>query len=179
MLNFFKKKREVKLLISVLNLSNVDFVKKVSNSIELGSGAMLAAAYLNTTTLLSVSEVSLEDYIKLVVPHCISQDELKERRFTWFYLAALIRRAGYIAKGNPELENMVASIWVIVAEGCRNIYDKLKNNILWSDEEKIWFDILKGCDEVEGIDYCIKHIMPSWLLKNTIIIALKDKYNII
>lgn len=187
MFGLFKKKSS---LPSILKLSDNDFVQAAVDGIKAGdpaSGAMIAVAYMNLIPIIAVSKRIAEEkndptlptdtdgFIKMLAEKQ-HEDEIGQRRTSWFFLAAVLMRATTLANKNKELENRVAEIWIHVAEGCRFLKNSLEHNVIWSANEKQWFNMLK--DENDGIKYCVNHVMPKQLRANPAIKEFASKKGI-
>lgn len=70
-----------------------------------------------------------------------------------------MKRAEGLGLGRPQYDELLADIWIAVAEGCYCLAHVVQNNILWSDDEKIWYSEVKT--EKDGIDYCLNLVAPE------------------
>jgi hypothetical protein len=187
MFGLFKKTKKSE----ILTISNADFVDVVLGMVsvgEPGSSIMCVVAYKNLTIIRSVYldhakknpdaklPTDLDSFIQDLENKKYNDDEVTQRRVTWFYIASLIMRANSFAHESKDIENNVAQIWINLAEGCSKIHGALKHNILWSDDEKAWFTSIKT--EQEGIAECLNYVMPKWLQEHPIVEQFAEQHGL-
>lgn len=104
---------------------------------------------------------SIEDQI-LLLEDLMNRatDEVAKRRFSWFYLAALVMRATEIADENLIYRPQAIAIWQSLVSAGANIKRICETTKIWSDNEKIWFSDLKTEDD--GKIYVFSCIAPEW-----------------
>ncbi len=92
-----------------------------------------------------------------------SQSEVGQRRIQWFLLASLVKRATqlFISEGNTL---RIQDAWISLAEAGGNIRTIIRDNIIWDDNEKVWFSDIH--DQKSGIFYVLSLMMPKPLRKN-------------
>ena len=105
--------------------------------------------------------VTIEDHIRFYdkVKTENRDNEFAVRRLLWFFQASLMKRAEALGLGRPQYVELLADIWITVAEGCYCIAHVVQNNQLWSDDEKIWYSEVKS--EKDGIAYCLNLVAPE------------------
>lgn len=190
MFGLFRKKPNPPSLAIILDMDDAGFVQTTLDSVKAGepaSGAMIAVAHVNLRPIMGAFANYAEKNNDPSLPRDVDgfirmladthyDDEVNIRRTSWFFLAALIMRATALANKNREFENQAAEMWLCVADGCRFLKNNLQHNIIWSADEKIWFDTLK--DEKDGVSYCLNHVMPKWLRENPAVVDYADKQDI-
>lgn len=125
-----------------------------------------ASFYLAHTDKTSDAPKNLEEYLYKVIIYALKKkeyqyNEIAQRRLMWFYQAGLIRRATEMAEQNNIFVDDVADIWLALTRGSAFLKRLLEHNVIWSREEKMWFDDLTG--QLSGMRYTFNHIMPKWL----------------
>lgn len=103
-------------------------------------------------------------------------DDLGKRRAQWFFLAAVLDRASWVAQRTPRLIDQLASMWVDLASAGAQLPKVYRENRLWPDDEKEWFSHLT--DGRSGIDFVLNFMAPNAVRKHSKIRALADEYNI-
>lgn len=85
-------------------------------------------------------EFTVDDYIRqnerLLAEH---KAEIPQRRLMWFLTAAMIYSLGD-GNGDPEVEDRLAQIYILLADSSEFMLNVLEHNILWTADEKVWFD---------------------------------------
>jgi hypothetical protein len=100
-----------------------------------------------------------------------AKDEIPRRRSLWFLHALIVMKANEVAQRSPELVRSVVDIWVHLIACSRVLKNALEHNVLWSDEEKLWFG---GQDtpfslvatERKAMKWCMNIATPRWLRDN-------------
>lgn len=100
-------------------------------------------------------------------------DEISQRRFFYFYVAALLKVAHLRAKSKPELWEQIVEIWVSLLPGARALRTTLDRTHLWRKEQTDFFDLIKTEDEGEW--YVLHIIMPSNLRYHEKIVAWQER----
>jgi hypothetical protein len=85
-------------------------------------------------------------------------DETNNRRFFYFYVAALLKIAQSRAEERPALWNKIADIWILLLPGARALRKTLDSTQLWSRDKVEFFANVKN--EEEGENYCLQHVAP-------------------
>ena len=180
MFGFPKKKKKEPGLADMLKLDDSAFVQTVSAMMQrshVQACAMCVIAYQNLGPMLEAAiELSkaapterlptdLDSHICWLIPLLENpKDEFAERRLGWFFYALLIKRASERAVSNPNLDEHVVEIWIMLAKGAAVLHEVIKQNILWSEDEKEWFADIE--DEKSGIWYCLNILMPALYRKH-------------
>ena len=100
-------------------------------------------------------------------------DEISQRRFFYFYLAALLKVAHLRAKSKPELWEQIVEIWVALLPGARELRATLDRTQLWRKEYTEFFDSIKTEDEGEW--HVLRIIMPSNLRYHEKVVAWQER----
>jgi hypothetical protein len=111
----------------------------------------VAVAYQNLIpTLSGVARVYRSRNIAFTIEIFIRQlerdlptatDEVNSRRLHWFFMAALVGRLEKIAKETPAVIDVGAVLWTIILTEYPRLKVLLPHNVVWSDQEKEWFDL--------------------------------------
>ena len=192
MFSWLRRKQPPSVSLPILELDDHSFVRAVLASQEgqpPGAGAMCVVAYLNLTPMIGASfEVAretgdskvpstLDDFIRLIATTLATKtDEIEKRRLMWLFQAALIMRATQKSETSPLLLDDTAQIWVHLVKGGAVIDGALRDNILWSDEEKEYFSSIH--DETSGMEYVVNHVVPRHLRKHSIIQKLASDHEL-
>lgn len=104
-----------------------------------------------------------------------SQSEIGQRRIQWFLLSSLVKRATHLSieRGNAS---RIQDAWISLAEAGGNITNIIRSNIIWDDNEKVWFSDLK--DQRAGKPYVLSLILPKPLRKYAKIKTYADSEDI-
>lgn len=103
-------------------------------------------------------------------------EERAFRRNAWFLWAALITRATNLAERASSAQEAAAEIWEMLAREAQFIEHRLTHNIVWSDQEKVWFSHIKS--EKDGVSYVLNHMLPSWLKQHPRIKACANEFDV-
>lgn len=179
-------------LAQILNRDDTAYVSTVKRMMEASHSAgwtMCVVAYQNLNPMLEACEelareerekdvpADLDSFIRMLGSQLDEvSEEIPKRRLTWFFQAALIRRANELASRKSDLQSDVAAMWIMLARGSANISELLPPNALWSDDEKAYFDDIKN--EHDGIGHCLHIIMPAYLRKDKHLISFAESQNI-
>ena len=192
MFGFFKKKKESGALALVLRLDDKAFVSFVKNMLEESHPAawtMCVVAYQNLQPMLQACEelakeekfkdvpADLDSFIRMLSARLEENlEEIPKRRLSWFYQAALIRRATEIAAQKNDHQSTVAALWIMLAKGSATLSELLPPNALWSDDEKAYFADIKS--QRDGIWYCLQILTPDYLKKDKSLISFAESQDI-
>ncbi|MBI5205414.1 MAG: hypothetical protein HZA11_10905 [Nitrospirae bacterium] len=163
-----------------LKLSDSTFIKTMQQWIttqEPAACAMCIVAYENQRSILQVSiylahtdknsdaPKNLQEYLYILAntlkEQHILNNEIGSRRLGWFFQAGLVLRATEIAEQNNIFVDDVVDIWIALIRGSAFLKRLLEHNVIWSRDEKVWFDNLT--DQLSGMRYTFNLIMPKWL----------------
>jgi len=97
-------------------------------------------------------------------------NEATKRRLLWFLYAAFLMRAEKIVQTTEQDRDKIADAWIHIIQNATFFRTVLEHNILWSDEEKVWFELGGDPfgmvpDEKKSREFCAR-TMPRWLTKN-------------
>ena len=193
MFSFFKPKKKESPLYNLLELPDTEFAEVVeimySETIPNGH-VMCVVAYMNFNVTEEACKdlekkrpdkkwpQNIEAHIRFIIDLMdkYKNDEIKSRRTAWFFHATMLKRLEYIAMRDACYIQRLLKIWLIVAESCRCMRVALQNNVLWSPEEKSWFDFIRS--EKDGIRCCLNIVMPDFLKSEEEYLSFKEKHNI-
>ena len=99
-------------------------------------------------------------------------DPVKSRRALWHVMANLVMHLDSIAIDEPQLTEIAIDVWLMLAESGQYIPNLLRSNIVWTADEKCWFENVKT--EREGMMYVIKYSMPRTYKRHLRIKAFAD-----
>jgi len=177
--NWFRKKGQPDdPILATLNLdapSFVRFVKGLLCESEPGASTMCVVALRNLEPIMIFAKDWAEREPKKHVPNGIDEfirllseenpkDEISSRRQWWFQYALLVKRATILAEHNVAFHDDVAAIWVRLAEGGKYLKRLLEHNVIWDDNEKLWFSEFKS--EKDGASYVLNLMSPKWIREN-------------
>ena len=106
----------------------------------------------------------------------LREDEINKRRFAWLGFAALIARLEKLARDDPSIIPMSATIWTIIATEYPRLKILLPNNVVWKSEEKVWFDLNES--DADLIRQCVNHHIPPQFSSNEIVERFADSLGI-
>jgi hypothetical protein len=175
MFSFSKKKETEPTLADMLKLDDSAFVRAVRAMLQRSheqACAMCVVAYQNLDPWLAATyelakqtptdrlPTDLDGFIHWLIPLLENPEHVVAgRRLGWFLQAALIKRASERANSNPNLDEHIVDIWIMLAKGAALLHEVVERNILWSEDEKEWFADIK--DEKSGIWYCLNILVPA------------------
>jgi hypothetical protein len=131
------------------------YVVAYDNLRPLSAAARSAAAQNNNKPIL------IEDFIKILGDGIEKwkNDEIRSRRFSWLFMAANIARLDKLARNQESLKTSGAKCWIKLAESARHLKVLLPDNIVWSSNEKTWYDLLET--ERDFAWHVLSHTMPA------------------
>ncbi len=100
-------------------------------------------------------------------------DEANSRRFSYLYLAALLKILHARARVRPELWDAVAGIWLQLLPGARALRETIDRTILWTADEVVFFQDIKTEDD--GENYCLALMAPPEIQYHQIIKDWQEK----
>jgi hypothetical protein len=56
---------------------------------------------------------------------------------------------------------LLAGIWIKIADGCSFLSEVVRNNRLWFEDEKTWYENVHS--EQDGVYHCLWFVMPKKL----------------
>ena len=177
----FKRKKEFqensfKQLITLPPTEYARFVGEFVDGMDPGTRTHVAVAYQNLIPFLSAihshakqrgEEYSVEKFIEGAssrIPE-LENDEINSRRNSWFLFAAMIARLEKLAKADSALVPFGATVWTILVTEYPRIKVVLPNNVVWKDEEKVWFDLDRS-DQQAMQDAINLHVPPIFANDN-------------
>lgn len=187
--NWFKRKQESKensfqQLITLSPTEYAQFVGDFVDNMDPGTRTHVAIAYQNLIPFLSAihshakqqgEEYSVEKFIESASSRIVEleNDEINSRRNSWFLFAALIARLEKLAKADLALVPFGATVWTILVTEYPRIKVVLPNNIVWKDEEKVWFDF--ELNDQQAMQYAINlHVPPIFANDNVMASFARD-----
>ncbi len=188
---FRKRKPKPGLYAALLSAAHGDFIDSVTEMVtksDPASRAMILVALANLDVYLSVMFKVGNENPKEGMPTTLdeaitffeesltqSQSEVGKRRIQWFLLASLVKRATQlsISEGNTH---RIQDAWISLAEAGGNIRTIIRDNIIWDENEKIWFSDIK--DRKAGVSYVLSLMMPKTLRKSQKLRAYADEQDI-
>jgi len=194
MFGLFRKKqdlsRNVKQFLQATDPEFVSFCKHLFLEVEPATRAHILVAYKNVEPTIPIiiaymrkngRSYSLDDLI-----HTFSKeaerysDEINSRRYTWSLWATLLYRLGKISEhGKSDIKEAAATIWCQFAEDAPLLKRLLPHNVVWSDQEKAWFDFSLLRDDLDIIAYVVHYAMPKSLWGTDAVKKLADNHNFI
>jgi len=175
-----KEKEKASMLASLLTLDDSEFVsilKRIVIEEPLASCVMILVADTVLDIYLQVSinaahknpssglPTNLKEYVIWAEKNQNGQDMIGRRRFGWFIISGLIKIASAKACVKSELQDDVLDIWVHLINGGAYISEVLKRNIIWTDDEKVFFSHIQ--DEKKGVKFVLNQIAPSWVRQHS------------
>jgi hypothetical protein len=178
MFGFFKKKKSEPAAAGILNLDDHAFVQAVSRMVCDGHPAaatMCLIASENLRPLMGAAFTLARQKTDQQMPSDLDglirffaessekddADEVARRRIQWFFLAALIVRAGGRSAADATLVPSVVEMWLYLAKSGELLAETVKQNQLWDTNEKIWFQHLRTPSD--GVGYVLQHMVPKHL----------------
>lgn len=144
----------VERLVQLPALDYAETVLGLIKHLDPASRAHVAVAYQNLVPLVGAlrsfakennEAFSLEEFMIEIdekLPNI--RDEINNRRYSWILFAAFVLRMAIIANDNPETIPAGATIWTMLAAEYPRLKFLLPNNIVWKEDEKVWFDLSKS-----------------------------------
>lgn len=202
MLGIFRRKkslsRDMERLLQAPDFEFVSFCEQLFSDMDHPTRAHVLVAYKNVeSNILAVSgalnqlgeKSSIEDLIGERAEKAIKEyaaaaeqaagDEVNSRRYTWFLWAYLLYRLKQMARSNTDLRESAARIWCRIAEDAPLLANLLPHNVVWTNEEKAWFDfnLLKNDDHF--IVFAVNEVMPHTLRHTDAVKKLADDFGYI
>jgi hypothetical protein len=172
----------------LLAVSDDEYLALVRGGLESESAQswlMVAVAYMTAVPMASATMESTKydtlptmNDVVMSIAYCVDKaqgDELQSRRFMWLFQAMLILNAKKYV-GNSKYETAVAELWIYLARGCELLPQGLADIIIWTRDEKAYFDGI--ADGRDGVRYCLNHVIPKGLQKNSIIQSFAASKNL-
>jgi hypothetical protein len=146
------------------------FVKELFETEAPPTHAMAVVGYMNMDGYLRAYEhlaqregkvFDVDDFARIVFKEYASspQDEIKQRRSSWFFMGTAALRLNRKAATNPALRSAAVDVWIMMASSGKYLKALLEHNVVWSDKEKEWFAGLRN--EKDGIRYVINFAVPK------------------
>ncbi|QZH75509.1 MAG: hypothetical protein JY451_02530 [Erythrobacter sp.] len=112
---------------------------------------------------------SIEDLMRLVEARLLADDisEIGERRWSWTLLACMIKRLELNISEIPEFVEIAAVIWCHLADAAPLLKGLLPHNIVWSPEEKEWFDLSLSDDDLT--QWTLNIVAPKVCAKHPVV----------
>ncbi|MGN6270805.1 MAG: hypothetical protein ACTHM0_13050 [Sphingomonas sp.] len=130
--------------------------------------AHTAVAYQNLLPIISAlyqhnrskgAETSIEQFLSDLGDSLEStNDEIAQRRLSWFMFAGLIARLEKLARSDEEVIPVAATIWTIIATEYPRLKTLLPHNVVWKHDEKEWFEL--NISDRELIQTAVNHHIP-------------------
>jgi hypothetical protein len=149
MIGFFRKRRPKNPMKGILTLDDsefFDFAVHFFGGLDRATLAHTLVAYANLRPLVAVVENEArrrnEQYsLKTMMADTCDRleqtnDEVNERRFTWFFFAQILIRIGRIATAKREYSEGFAQVWCDIARAAHVLNRALPDNVVWTFEEK-------------------------------------------
>lgn len=200
MFGFGKKAKAIpshaKFIALTRSLPASEFIESICRLVETsdpGSRVHTLVAYQNLESILWIMDKWVADGATSITPGIDGYldnlsttrptNEIGERRVGWLTTAALLRRAELIASGQPEHHRRLARTWLQLSNCGPLIHSCLRHNVIWSAEEKEWFepiviaetgkvyDIYGG--EFASREAILRHVAPKWLKAHPILLRRK------
>jgi hypothetical protein len=119
----------------------------------------------------------VEDFIELCAVEMQKRDDdVNKRRFAWYFAAAMLGRVDKLARTDSRLVDHAVACWALLAESAPILRVLLPDNIVWKEEEKIWFKELKS--EADFVGHVLSHTMPACYGDHPSIVLIAKKYDI-
>lgn len=200
MFGFGKKTQTIpahaKFIALTRSLPSHEFIESICRLVETsdpGSRVQILVAYQNLESTLWVMDKWVADGATSITPGIEGyldnlsttqpNDEIGKRRVGWFTTAALLKRAEFIASEKPEHHRRLARTWLQLSNCGPFIHSCLRHNVIWSADEKEWFEPIviaetgKTYDtyggQIAGREAILRHIAPKWLRAHPILLRRK------
>ena len=155
------------------NEGYASFVAEFVDGLDSATRAHVAVAYQNLIPNLSGMArafhgrdmpFTIEIFIRNLEQDLpIATDEINSRRLSWFLMAALVARLEKTANETPSTVDVGALVWTIILTEYPRLKILLPRNVVWSEEEKEWFD-LSQTDAIlieRGVNYDVPPIFSK------------------
>jgi hypothetical protein len=132
--------------------------------------AMYVVAYDNLRPLSSAARTtavkhgdppfSIDDFIRMIGEKVERwrDDEIRSRRMLWFFMAANLARLDKLARQQEALIDAGARCWIKLAGSAKYLKTLLPDNVVWSPDEKVWYDLLET--DRDFYWHVLSHTMP-------------------
>ena len=164
-------------LLSMDDAEYAQFIADFVDQMDGGTRSHVAVAYQNLLPMVSAfhthnqqsgGSFCIEDFIRSFSEKLETvQDEINSRRYSWFLFAALIARLEKLARTNNEIIPIGATIWSIIVTEYSRLKHTLPHNVVWSDDEKEWFDLT--VDDERLLTFAVNHHIPFVFAEHEII----------
>ena len=191
MFKFLRRKKDENSIDYILNVEPLifaQFTKDLFDAMEPGSRAHVLVAYENLIPLISalqtVSKKQGGDYsIDEFILDCAkgedsANDEINTRRYAWFMWAGFIYRLSIMCDENQAIRDILASIWCDIARASPLLKTLLPDNIVWKDEEKVWFEYVLHESDKDFVVWTISHGGPRIIWKSKEIKRLSEEFDL-
>ncbi len=177
---FRKKKRQQPRdrLAELLDLPDGKFTEAISGMIaqaEPAECAMIVVAYHNLVPMVSAISTAMardrkqfheDTFLRQLLKKDMG-DAICSRRLWWFSSGYLVRRLDRLAASFPALAPSAAQVWASLVEGAQYVPALLKNNVIWSPQEKEYVLMsmsMAGTSDPsprEAMLFALKFMMPK------------------
>ncbi|HEX5847443.1 MAG TPA: hypothetical protein VFY53_14575 [Rhodoplanes sp.] len=92
------------------------------------------------------------------------RDEINIRRFSWYFIAALLARLDKLARKDEGIREHGIECWLMLADSAAHLASLLPNNIVWKTEEKVWYEALwyeALQTKADFTKHVLSHTMPA------------------
>jgi hypothetical protein len=159
-----------------------DFVSELFEKMDPATRAHVLVAYQNFIPIIGAlqgvarregKDFSLNNFIADCSRNqSTGSDEINSRRYAWFTWAGLIYRMSGMANGNESIKEVLAEIWCEIARAAPLLKGLLPDNIVWKEEEKVYFDQVLREHDRDCIVWAINHAAPRIIWKSPAIADL-------
>jgi hypothetical protein len=177
---FWKKRHKEEAASSIARLppdEYVPFIIQFVDEMDPATRAHIAVAYQNLIPLVSAYRqfnderglrFEIEDLLESLAaeverPH----DETNHRRFSWLYFAGLLARLEKLARHDEAIVPVGATLWTIIVTEYPKLRFLLPNNVVWKEDEKLWFDL--ELSDPELMELGINHHIPPKFAQHDIV----------
>ncbi len=190
MFGFLKKKKDspFRAILDGGNADYANFVRELFNVLDNSTKAHVLVAYQNLIPIMGAmqsvarqqgSAFSIDDFIV----ECAGQqedarDEVNARKYAWFLWAALVYRLVAVSGGDVGLRDTLAEIWCDVAKCAPFLKALLPDNVVWTSDEKVWFELIIHDPEPEMVAWAINHGGPETIWKAPAVKKLAEEYGL-
>lgn len=189
MLGLFKKRESpVNAILKASDDEYVDIVKDIFDHLDPATRAHVLVAYQSVIGLIYAlqndakkhgQKWSLKDFIRdCAERQAVAKDEIDTRRYAWFMWAAMLYRMGAIADGEPSKIEKLGEVWCDLARAAPFLKALLPDNVVWSPEEKAFFDRVIHDDDEELVIWAIRY-GGGGVSKTEAVRRLADEYDTI